>query len=89
MKHAAPLLVRVLLVAALADAGCAARAWRNTDASRNTLAAFNHDQYACREASRYRSAQRRWGEDRLSPATVVDEEAAAECLASKGWRRSP
>jgi hypothetical protein len=84
------LLSRLGLVAVLGTcAGCGAPAWHNVDPARNTVGAFNHDQYECRERSRYRNAHRRWGEDRLSPYLVVDEDAAVKCLEARGWRPPP
>ena len=81
--------VAVVIAALSTGVACAAPAWRNVDAARDTVAAFEHDQYECREGSRSRTMHRRWGEDRLSPYTVVDEDAVLDCLSARGWRRLP
>ena len=67
-------------------AACGPPRWHNVDASRDTQAAFNWDQDACRRANLYRNANPRWGEDPLSPYLVVDEERAAECMKARGWQ---
>ena len=76
------LLLAVMLTAL---AGCAAPQWQNVDASRNTRAAFNWDQDACRRESLYRTMHPRWGENPLYPYLVVDDERAAACMRSRGW----
>ena len=84
----ARLVASLGVVAAIAaGAGCGAPARRNLDPARDTVGAFNHDQYECRERNRHRTMHRRWGEDWRSPYLVVDEEAAATCLEARGWRR--
>jgi hypothetical protein len=75
----------VLAVILIALAGCSAPHWHNVDASRNTRAAFNWDQDACRRNSLYQNMHRRWGENPLVPYLVVDEERAAECMKARGW----
>ena len=77
---------RVLLAFILfALAGCGAPPWQNVDASRNTRSAFNWDQEFCRRESLYRNMRPVWGESRLFPYLVVDEERAAECMKARGW----
>ena len=65
--------------------GCAAPAWRNVDAARDTAENFRWDEQQCRELSRYRNANPRWGENPLFPYLVVDEERASACLKARGW----
>ena len=78
---------RMLLAFILAAlTGCGAPHWQNADASRNTQAAYNWDEDACRRENLYRNMNPRWGENPLYPYLVVDEERAAECMKARGWQ---
>ena len=67
-------------------AACGTPRWHNVDASRDTQAAFNWDEDACRRESLYRNMRPRWGENPLFPYLVVDADRAADCMKTRGWQ---